>query len=385
MKAIVNAKLLLSEHIIENGYILFDQKILANGCMSDFENALMQLNLTRKDVEITEGAGQLVSPGFVDIHMHGAGGSDTMDGTQEALETISDTVFKSGVTRFLATTMTMPSDQIKTALEAVKSRIKSQVHQKTARILGVHLEGPFINVAKKGAQNGQYVIPPDFEMVKPYLDFIKIITVAPENDAHFQFIEKMKAYPEVKLSIGHTNSNFETAMSAFENGVTHITHCFNAMPPLHHREPGVIGAMLSEPFTAELIADEIHVHKGLFKGLSKCVDKDKLVLITDSMRAGGLEDGNYDLGGQNVIVKDGACRLEDGTLAGSVLTMNMAVRNFSRNTDLPLNEVINLVSLNPAKVIGMDADYGSLDIGKVADINIFDADFNIIRTFVDGI
>ncbi len=385
MKAIVNAKLLLSERIIENGYILFDQKIRANGCMSDFENALMQLKLTRKDVEITEGAGQLVSPGFMDIHMHGAGGSDTMDGTQEALETISNTVFKSGVTRFLATTMTMPSDQIKTALEAVKSRIKSQVHQKTARILGVHLEGPFINVAKKGAQNGEYVIPPDFEMVKPYLDFIKIITIAPENDAHFQFIEKMKAYPEVKLSIGHTNSNFETAMSAFENGVTHITHCFNAMPPLHHREPGVIGAMLSEPFTAELIADEIHVHKGLFKGLSKCVDKDKLVLITDSMRAGGLEEGNYDLGGQNVIVKDGACRLEDGTLAGSVLTMNMAVRNFSRNTDLPLNEVINLVSLNPAKVIGVDADYGSLDIGKVADINIFDANFNIIRTFVDGI
>lgn len=384
MRAIVNAKILLEEQIIENGHILFDQKIVAYGCVTDFEDALKRLELTRDDVEIIEGAGLFISPGFMDIHIHGAGGSDTMDGTQEALENISNTVLKSGVTRFLATTMTMPSDQIKTALNAVRERIKNQESQKTAKILGIHLEGPFINVAKKGAQNGQYVVPPNFELIKPYLDLIKIITIAPENDAHFKFIEKMKAYPNVKLSIGHTNSNFETAISAFENGVTHITHCFNAMPPLHHREPGVIGAMLSEPFTAELIADEIHVHKGLFKGLSKCVDKDKLVLITDSMRAGGLEEGNYDLGGQNVIVKEGACRLEDGTLAGSVLTMNMAVRNFARNTDLPLNEVINLVSLNPAKVIGMDKDYGSLSIGKVADINIFDAHFNIIRTFVDG-
>ncbi|MBF4693163.1 N-acetylglucosamine-6-phosphate deacetylase [Fusibacter ferrireducens] len=384
MKAIINAQILLEDQIIEEGYLLFDEKIRGYGCISDFEETLSRLELSRDTVEIIEGEGRFVGPGFIDIHIHGAGGSDTMDGTQEALEIISTTVLKSGVTRFLATTMTMASDEIRAALEAIRERVKRQKNQKTAQILGVHLEGPFINVAKKGAQNGQYVVPPDFEWVKPYLDLIKIITIAPENDAHFEFIEQMKAYPKVKLSIGHTNSNFETAMSAFENGVTHITHCFNAMPSLHHREPGVIGALMSEPFTAELIADGIHVHKGLFKGLIKCVDKDKLVLITDSMRAGGLEEGQYDLGGQNVIVKEGACRLEDGTLAGSVLTMNQAARNFARHTELPLNEIVNLVSLNPAKVIGMDTDYGSLGIGKVADINIFDEHFNITRTFVDG-
>ncbi|GAU76309.1 N-acetylglucosamine-6-phosphate deacetylase [Fusibacter sp. 3D3] len=385
MRAIINGKILLEDQWIEDGYLMFTDKIVAFGPMTNYEVEMDKLGLTERDVEVIEARGRLVGPGFVDIHVHGAGGSDTMDGTQEAIETLSSTIFQSGVTRFLATTMTMPSDSIKRALAIVKARMENPSTQKTARLLGVHLEGPFINVAKKGAQNGNYVVPPNFELIKPYLDIIKIITIAPENDANFDFIEKMKAYPNVKLSIGHTNSDFETAMSAFENGVTHITHCFNAMPPLHHREPGVIGALLSEPFTAELIADEIHVHKGLFKGLSRCVDRDKLVLITDSMRAGGLADGHYDLGGQDVIVKDGSCRLKDGTLAGSVLTMNKAVQNFAKNTDLPLYEIFNLASLNPAKVIGVDGQYGSLNIGKVADINILDEQFNVIQTFADGI
>jgi len=281
--------------------------------------------------------------------------------------------------------MTMPKPAIKNALRTIRDRMIQQEGLRTARLIGVHLEGPFINLEKKGAQNGAYVIEPSYEFIQDDLDIIKIITIAPENDADFKFIEKMKAHPSVKLSIGHTNSNFETAMTAYENGVTHITHCFNAMPPLHHREPGVIGAMLSESFTAELIADEIHVHKGLFKGLSRCLDKDKLVLITDSMRAGGLEDGQYDLGGQNVIVKEGACRLEDGTLAGSVLTMDRAVYNFMENTRLPLHEVFNLATLNPAKVIGLDSQYGSLSVGKTADINILDENCHIIKTFVDGL
>lgn len=385
MKAIINGRLILESQVIEKGFILFDDKIKALGTMSDYEVLLSQKQLNSGEVETIEADGKLVSPGFIDIHVHGAGGCDTMDGTPEALETLSDTIFKSGVTRYLATTMTMPKPAIKNALRTIRDRMTQQEGLRTARLVGVHLEGPFINLEKKGAQNGAYVIEPSYEFIKDDLDIIKIITIAPENDADFTFIEKMKAHPSVKLSIGHTNSNFETAMSAFENGVTHITHCFNAMPPLHHREPGVIGAMLSEPFTAELIADEVHVHKGLFKGLSRCLDKDKLVLITDSMRAGGLEDGQYDLGGQNVIVKDGACRLEDGTLAGSVLTMDRAVYNFMNNTKLPLHEVFNLACLNPAKVIGMDSLYGSLSVGKIADINILDDKCNILKTFVEGL
>ena len=385
MKAIINGRLILESQVIEKGFILFEDKIIALGTMSEYDQIISQEQINSGEFETIEADGKLVSPGFIDIHVHGAGGCDTMDGTPEALETLSNTIFKSGVTRYLATTMTMPKPAIKNALRTIRDRMTQQEGLRTARLVGVHLEGPFINLEKKGAQNGAYVIEPSYELVQDDLDIIKIITIAPENDADFKFIEKMKAHPSVKLSIGHTNSNFETAMTAYENGVTHITHCFNAMPPLHHREPGVIGAMLSESFTAELIADEIHVHKGLFKGLSRCLDKDKLVLITDSMRAGGLEDGQYDLGGQNVIVKEGACRLEDGTLAGSVLTMDRAVYNFMKHTKLPLHEVFNLATLNPAKVIRLDSQYGSLSVGKTADINILDENCHIIKTFVDGL
>ncbi len=376
MKAIINGRVVLEKGVIENGFVLFDERILKIGDMKDYEEQAK---------EVVDACGQIVCPGFIDIHVHGAGGSDTMDGTPEAIETLSATILKSGVTRFLATTMTMSTDAIKNALSTVKAHMEHQAERSDlAQITGVHLEGPFINASKKGAQNGAYIVQPNMELIGDYLDIIKIITIAPETDVDFEFINQMKAHPEIQLSIGHTNSNFDTAMEAYKNGVTHITHCFNAMPPLHHREPGVIGAMLSESFSTELIADGIHVHKGLFKGMCRCVDHDKLILITDSMRAGGLEDGDYDLGGQNVIVKDGACRLEDGTLAGSVLTMNRALRNFNENTEIPLNEVINLATINPAEVIGIGGEFGSLEAGKVADINIVDQQFNIIRTFVKG-
>ena len=378
MKAIINGRIILENDEIQNGFIVFDEKIFEIGKMCVYDESGYELD------EIIDAGGDLVCPGFIDVHVHGAGGSDTMDGSIDALESLGKTIIKSGVTRYLATTMTMPFSDIKSVLELIRQKMKCQKEQKISQIMGVHLEGPFINPEKKGAQNSKYIIPPNFELIKDDLDIIKIITIAPEVDGAFEFIDKMKLYPDVKLAIGHTCSDFDTAMKAYKMGVTHITHCFNAMPPLHHREPGVLGAMLSEAFSAELIADEIHVHKGLFKGLKRCLERDKLVLITDSMRAGGLDDGEYDLGGQQVSVKAGACRLSDGTLAGSVLKMNDAISNFYKNSNIKLYEAIAPAALNPAKLLGIDNICGSLEIGKLADINIMSNDFEIIRTFVQG-
>ena len=373
MKAIINATLMLEHETLNNGYICYDTHIRALGPMSAFSPVSVET--------IWDAKGAYVMPGFLDIHIHGFGGADTMDGTQEALETISKSVRRTGVTGFLPTTMTMPTEAILQALDAVKTFVRPD---SGARVFGVHLEGPFIHEGKKGAQNAAFIQAPNMALIEAHLPVIKMITLAPDTKGAFAFIEQMKAYPHIKLSIGHTCSDYETALAAYEQGVNHITHCFNAMPPLHHREPGVLGAMLGEDFSAELIADNIHVHKGLYKGLVRCLGKDKLVLVTDSMCAGGLLDGAYELGGQAVTVEKGAARLKDGTLAGSVLSMNLAIKNVFESMHLPLHEVGNFASINPARVIGVDQEYGSIAVGKVADLAVVDLAFNVVNTIVSG-
>ncbi len=374
MKAIINGTILKQEAVIASGYIVFDEKIRAIGEMSAFVPEGIDT--------VIDAAGAYVAPGFVDIHIHGFAGADSMDGDVKALGTISKAVAGNGVTSFLATTMTQSKEAIHRALDSVKAFVTPAGG---AKILGVHLEGPFIHPDKKGAQNGAYIQKPNFEIVKPYLDIIKLITIAPDTEDAFEFIEKMKAYPEIKLSVGHTCSDFETAVKAHGEGVDHITHCFNAMPPLHHRKPGVLGAMLAGGYTAELIADNIHVHKGLYKGLYRVLGEENLILVTDSMRAAGLSDGVYDLGGQSVRVSEGSARLvENDSLAGSVLKMNQAIKNVYEATALPLNVVVNLATINPARVIGQQDEVGSLAVGKSADIVVMRHDFEIERTIING-
>lgn len=373
MKAIINGTLILENETLENSYIRFDDCVRAYGPMKEYS--------AEEGDEILDANGSYVSPGFVDIHIHGFAGADSMDGDVEALKIISNAVRKNGVTSYLATTMTMSNESIIKALET----IKAYENEEGAKIVGVHLEGPFIHPDKKGAQNEQFIQNPNFELIKDHLDIIRLITIAPDTEGAFEFIEKLKAYPHIKLSIGHTNSDFETAERAKACGVNHITHCFNAMPPLHHRKPGVLGSMLAGGYTAELIADNIHVHKGLYKGLHRVLGDENLILVTDSMRAGGLEDGIYDLGGQAVKVAEGSARLVvDDSLAGSVLKMNDAIKNVLSATDLTINQVINLATLNPAKVIGLDQEIGSIAIGKKADLVILSDRYEIEKTFVNG-
>lgn len=373
MKAIVNGKILLEDQTIENGFVRFTDRILGFGPMSAYEAG---------EETLIDAKGQFVSPGFIDIHIHGFAGADSMDGEAKALHTIASAVRRNGVTGFLATTMTMPKEAIIKALDTVKAFSAAAGE---AKILGVHLEGPFIHPEKKGAQNEAYIQNPTYDWLKPYMDVIRVITLAPDTEGAFDFIDQMKAHPHVKLSIGHTNADFETAEKAKACGVNHITHCFNAMPPLHHRKPSVLGSMLSGGYTAELIADNIHVHKGLYKGLYRVLGHENLVLVTDCMRAGGLEDGIYDLGGQEVKVADHSARLtSDGSLAGSVLKMNEALQNVYQATELSRVEVVRLATLNPARVLGLEAEIGSIVRGKKADLLVMNEAFDVIKTFVDG-
>ena len=279
--------------------------------------------------------------------------------------------------------MTVPVPQLERAFDAARGARDESRSWNGAEILGVHAEGPFISPDKKGAQAAENIKAPDAGFALRHKDIIKIMTLAPEMDAGYRAIREIRGNSGMLLSMGHTGATFEQANGGIEAGIGHATHLFNGMTGLDHRKPGVVGAALSGNVTTELIADMFHVHRGLF-GLLYHIKGDRLILITDCIRAGGRPDGEYDLGGQPVSVKGIECRLADGTIAGSVLRMNHAVRNFAGNAGIEVWQAVRLASLNPARVIGADGTKGSLEPGKDADIIIFDDDFEITRTIRGG-
>ncbi|MGL4363381.1 MAG: N-acetylglucosamine-6-phosphate deacetylase [Cellulosilyticaceae bacterium] len=376
MKAIINGKILHEEQELIGKALLFDEKI--QGIVECDDEAL-------KGAEIIDAKGRYVSAGFIDLHIHGYSGCDTMDGTVEAIETIAKGICENGVTSFLPTTMTMSKEAITTALEA--ARIVKNKGCDGAEVIGVHMEGPYVNTAFKGAQNATYIQSPtkeEIDYVKKYQDIVKIITIAPEIEGATEFIKEVSENTDIILSMGHTAASYEEAMTGIECGISHTTHLFNAMTGLHHRTPGVVGAALSSDVSVEMICDTIHVNTGLYPLVVKAKAPDKFVLVTDCTCAGGCKDGEYALGGQKVILKEGSVRLQDGTLAGSVLKLNEALLNILKNTNKSLKEAIAYASLNPAKAIGVEDKKGTLHIGKDADIIIFDENINIQYTINKG-
>lgn len=386
MKAIVCEKVLIGHEVVENQVVIFDQHILSIESKSEFESRPIEFI---EKVEVHRYSGVLV-PGFIDVHIHGASGHDVMDGTGEAIQKMSESIVKMGTTAFLATTMTMAQDRIERALNTVRNHQTHQAEQlkmgqqSGAKLIGAHLEGPFINPIFKGAQNLTYIQKPTRQWLDPHMDVIKMITLAPEMDEGFAFIRSMKD-TGVVLSMGHTGCDYETACEVYEAGVHHVTHCFNAMTGLHHREPGVIGAILSKPFSLDIIADGIHVHPDFIGPFIKLKGIDKTVLITDAMRAAMMPPGNYDLGGQKVIVDDKRCCLEDGTLAGSILRLDQAIRNLLKHSDLTFVEVVRMLTENPAKLLGLFHERGSIAEGKVADFVLLNDDYQVSKVYVEGI
>lgn len=370
MKAIINGKIVTENKIIEDKILLFNDKII--GFCDQVE----------ENVEIVDAKGLYICPGLIDIHVHGSCNCDVMDRSLQFITTIGNGIKENGVTSFLPTTMSMSKEDIYGALDTIREAMN--IKYDGAQILGAHLEGPFINSKYKGAQSDKFIQVPNFSFIENYIDVIKIISYAPEVDDSLNFTKEVKNKTDITLSIAHTNATYEEAKLAIKLGASSVTHLFNAMTPLNHREPGVVGAAFTSDVFCEIICDNIHVNPELFQFVLNNKGKDKVILITDCMRAGCMADGKYDLGGQDVFVKCGVARLASGTLAGSVLRLNKAVYNYKKHTNLSINDAINLASLNPAKSINMHKTKGSLDINKDADIALFDEEFNCYMTISHG-
>lgn len=374
MQGIINGKIYEHNQFAENKVLLYE-----DGRIFDIvDRDDCQIKSLEK---VIDAQGRYILPGFIDLHMHGYAGYDTMDDSEVALQIISEKILENGVTSFLPTTMTMERAAIIRTLNKVRDLKENNL--KGATILGVHLEGPFINVHFKGAQDSVNIISPELSLVDEFTDLIKIITIAPETDGGMEFIKEMVSRG-VAVSLGHSGADYETVIKAYELGATGITHTFNAMTGLHHRKPGMVGAALTHDFYCEVIADNFHLHPALYDILLKIKNHDKIILITDCTRSSGMVDGEFDLGGQKIHLKDGKCTLEDGTIAGSALKLNMALKNFVNSTQIAIEEAIPFVTENPARYIGEFHQRGSLSSGKIADVIIMDDHFEIHHTMKDG-
>ncbi len=353
-----------------------------------FENGkIAYIGDDASQIESIANVNGVVVPGFIDQHIHGAGGSDGMDGTEKDLQTISATIAKEGTTGFLATTMTQSPENISKALVAVKE-IMEKGEFDGAEVLGVHLEGPFISPKHIGAQPLEYVAKPSVEIFDEYDRLsggnIKIVSLAPEQEGGIELVEHLSKLGKV-ASIGHTGSTYQDVERAVKAGAKNVTHTYNAQTGLHHREVGVVGsAMLFDELNCEVICDTIHVSVPAIKLIIKNKPHNKFTLITDAMRAKGMPDGLSELGGQVVIVKNGEARLENGALAGSVLKMNDAIKNVVTKLGVPFTDAIDFATRNPAENIGVLNERGTIEVGKRADFAVLDENFDVMLTVVGG-
>jgi len=369
---IKNLSIITADQTINNGYVKIEEGIIKEvGANYQGEGLDME--------------GKYLLPGFIDFHTHGCFGADTMDATQEALDIFSSKVVEDGITSILPTTLTMDIEKIKEALRNVASYQEKPQH---ARIIGVHLEGPFINVKYKGAQNEKYIIEPSIKMFEDLNaeanDKIKIISYAVEKaDVEFTTYLKEKG---IVSSVGHSGASFSQVEAHYLNGLNSITHYHNGQSPHHHRTPGVVSAGLYfDNLNTEIIVDGVHLHKDTVRLTYKVKGRDHVLLITDSMRAKLLPNGNYDLGGLECVKNDTEVRTLSGSLAGSILKMTDAIKNMISFTGCSLNDITVMTSLNQAKLLKLDDRLGKIEEGYVADLVVLDQDLEVALTVCNGL
>jgi len=375
----LKGNVVLPDKVLQGGMVVLEGETIA-GVHAAEENVLPG------DMLAFDYGTSYIAPGLIDLHLHGALGKDVMDGEVEGLGAIAAHQARCGVTGFMPTTLAASLPSILKAIETVKAARKLPL---PSEILGIYLEGPFLNLKKKGAQNPEFIK----EAAAGELDSLTeatrglktIMTLAPEVGKNLSFISGLRE-KAVVVSIGHSEATYEQAIESFERGISHSTHLYNAMSGFHPREPGVIGAVLdSAKVTAEIIADGVHVHPASLRMAIRQKSPDKICLITDSMNATGFGNGDFRVGGLDVVVRAGQARLKDsGALAGSVLTLNRAVRNIIPWTGVSVSQAVGMASLNPARVLGLEEKIGSIEPGKYASLAVFDQEFNVIDTILRG-
>lgn len=332
------------------------------------------------DGAVLDASGCYVIPALVDVHFHGCVGEDFSDATPDGLQKIADYELSQGVAYLCPAGMTLPEDQL-TAICANTAAHRAK-NSGGAEVVGAHLEGPFLCASKKGAQNGAYLRDPDIPMLKRLQEAaeggIRLITVAPEQPGAMDFIKEAVSMG-IAVSLGHTAADYDTARAAYEAGANHATHTYNAMPPFAHRNPGVIGAAFDSGAFAELICDGVHIHPSVVRATFRLFGADRMVLVSDTMRAAGMPDGAYTLGGLDVTVKGPLCTLEDGTIAGSATNLMSCMRT-AVSFGIPVADAVRACTFNPARSIGLDGRIGSLDVGKESSIVLLNQTDLSIRT-----
>ncbi len=370
--ALTGGKIVTPFRIIENGSIVIKDRMI-------YEIGKAQDVSFGKNCEVIDVSGKLITPGFVDLLVHGGGGYGFADDSEDSIELISKYFYRFGSTSVLASLYAKPEELLLNDLRRVADYI---IEHPKSNIIGIHMEGPYLNKELKGAMNENYLWTPSLEsweaMWEASQGLIKIMTIAPELPGAFE-VMRAAATKGVVLSIGHSMASYEQIEAAIDNGAAHVTHIFNAMRPFHHRNPGVIlGSLLRNELKIELIADTLHVHPAVMEFLLKLKGSSGIILITDSIRAGGMHAGEYEFADQKVYMKDKKAFLEDGTLAGSTLTLNSAIRNMVDIVGAKVTDAVRMASLNGAKVIGLPK--GILAVGKDADVVVLDENYNVEMT-----
>jgi N-acetylglucosamine-6-phosphate deacetylase len=376
--------------LFKNGAVVLADTVLFKSDVLVKEDTIADVGTdlrTPRNAEVIDASGHHIAPGFIDVHIHGASGQMFELADKNGYAQIAALLAQHGTTGFLATLAVMPHDSTLSAIETAKSFSKDAAG---ARLLGIHMEGPYLSPEAAGAQIISAMRPPSLDELSEYRktagEFLKIMTLAPELDGALEVISALREN-NIVAAAGHSNATFDEIREAVRAGLTHISHTFNAMRGLHHREPGVVGAALAmDALTTEIICDGHHVHPAAVDVVLRCKPRDKVVFITDAVAALGLPEGDHDFLGMPVLVKDGAVRLKGSdNLAGSVLTLDVAVKNvFEWYGTIALREIFMMASLNPARLIGMEGSKGQIAVGKDADIILMNERFEIALTMIEG-